>query len=621
MKQPDNPIHLSQVLENACVNFAPLVAVRASDGKKFIDTTYAQLHADVIAWANYLKAKGVERGDRVAAISSKSPNHYRFFYACWQLGAIAVPVCETLGNDEMSFILKDCSPKVVLAADNYLAKAKENAGEIPVVDWDKLPMGSAEDAAAVKPVPCAYDNAQEALDSIAVLIYTSGSTGMPKGVMLTHENIWWNMTIALEFFHVTTSDRLISLLPYWHAYALTCEITCLINHGATCLIAHNIADFQRNIAKFQPTLMLVVPRILDMLMAAMKKKIDAMPPKRKKLVEKAIYNASRIFTAGTKWNGGLLRMLYHKCFYDPFVFKKFRQALGGHLRLFVAGGAPLDMDVQSFYTFLGMPVLQGYGLTEAAPVVASNSLVDYRLGSCGKIWRWASDPAIGGDYTFKDEDGNLGKNLRGQLLIKGKCVMKGYWNHTDASAKTMENGYLNTGDVGHVDKDGYLFIHGRNSSMIVLYGGEKLHPEAIEDAVKSSDLISEAMVFGEKCKSVYVAVNVPEDVRKRFSDPAELQKAVKAAVQEKTADLAAYKKPKDVIVLPDFNMKDGTMTATLKIRRFKIKELYHAELEAFLQNNGEEIATKKDLFVPASRIVESLAEKTDVVVGVDNTLK
>ncbi len=621
MMQKDNPIHLSQVLEQACAKYAHLVAVRASDGKNFIDTTYAQLHADVIAWAKYLKEQGVEKGDRVAAIASKSLNHYRFFYACWQLGAIAVPICETLGNDEMSFIIQDCSPKLVLAADNFLAKARENAGERPVVDWDKLPKGTETDAAQVKPIPCAYTDAKEALDAIAVLIYTSGSTGLPKGVMLTHENIWWNMTIALEYFHVTTKDRLISLLPYWHAYALTCEITCLINHGATCLIAHNIADFQRNIAKFKPTLMLVVPRILDMLMAAMKKKIDAMPPKRKKLVENAIYNASRIFTAGTKWNGGLLRMLYHKCFYDPFVFSKFRQALGGELRLFVAGGAPLDMDVQSFYTFLGMPVLQGYGLTEAAPVVASNSLVDYRLGSCGKIWRWATNPELGGDYTFKDEDGNYGKDLRGQLLIKGKCVMKGYWNHTDASAKTMENGYLNTGDVGHVDKDGYLFIHGRNSSMIVLYGGEKLHPEAIEDAVKSSELISEAMVFGEKCKSVYVAVNVPEDVRKRFADPAELQKAVKAAVLEKTADLAAYKKPKDAIILPDFNMKDGTMTATLKIRRFKIRERYREELESFLQKNGEEIATKKDLFVPASRIVESLADKNDVVVGVDNSLK
>lgn len=197
--------------------------------------------------------------------------------------------------------------------------------------------------------------------------------------------------------------------------------------------------------------------------------------------------------------------------------------------------------------------------------------------------------------------------------------MQGYWNHTDASAKTMENGYLNTGDVGHVDKDGFLFIHGRNNNMIVTYGGEKLHPEAIEDAVKTSPLISEAIVIGEKCKSVYVCVNVPDDERKKH-DLDELYKLLKAEVQKKTADLTSYMKPKDVLILPNFSVADGTLTATLKVRRYKIKEMYREEIEAFLQRNGEEIATKKDLVVPSSRIVESL-DKGDVIVGVNNTLK
>lgn len=198
--------------------------------------------------------------------------------------------------------------------------------------------------------------------------------------------------------------------------------------------------------------------------------------------------------------------------------------------------------------------------------------------------------------------------------------MQGYWNHADASAKTMENGYLNTGDVAHMDKDGYLFIHGRNSSMIVTYGGEKLHPEAIEDAVKASPLVSEAMVIGEKCKSVYVCVNVPEEVRKKNS-PEELHRLLKADVQARTADLTSYMKPKDVLILPDFSVNDGTMTATLKVRRHKVKALYRKEIEEFLARNGEEIAVKKDLVVPSSRIVESLEDKSDVVIGVDNTLK
>ena len=155
--------------------------------------------------------------------------------------------------------------------------------------------------------------------------------------------------------------------------------------------------------------------------------------------------------------------------------------------------------------------------------------------------------------------------------------------------------------------------------MIVTYGGEKLHPEAIEDAVKLSPMISEAMVIGEKCKSVYVCVNVPEELRRQHS-PEELSKLLKAEVQARTADLTSYMKPKDVLLLPDFTVADGTMTATLKIRRHKIKELYRSEIEEFLQRNGEEIATKKDLKVPSSRIVESLGSG-DVVIGIDTDIK
>ena len=612
--------HLFEKFGEVCRQHADRVVLKVSDGKELHPVTFRKLHADVDAWARYMQEKGIQAGDRVAAIAAKCDNHFRFFYACWKLGAIAVPVCETLGNDEMSFVLKDCSPKLVLSSETYLKKARETAGEIPVEAWEKLPLATEEEAAREISVEKPhYPTAEEEGKAIAVLIYTSGSTGMPKGVMLSQSNLWWNAMNALDCFPVGPSDTLASLLPYWHSYALTCEILAVPWAGASCVLAHGMADFTRNLAKFQATIMLVVPRILDMMMAAMRKQIDALPPRRKKLVENAIYNASRIFTAGKSWNGGLFRMLYHHCFYDPLVFRKFRKALGGKLRFFVAGGAPLDLDVQSFYSFLGIPVLQGYGLSEASPVVASNEIGDYRLGSCGRIWKWAT-PEFGGDYTFKDEDGNLGKNLRGQLLVKGRCVMQGYWNHADASAKTMENGYLNTGDVAHMDKDGYLFIHGRNSSMIVTYGGEKLHPEAIEDAVKASPLVSEAMVIGEKCKSVYVCVNVPEEVRKKNS-PEELHRLLKADVQARTADLTSYMKPKDVLILPDFSVNDGTMTATLKVRRHKVKALYSKEIEEFLARNGEEIAVKKDLVVPSSRIVESLEDKSDVVIGVDNTLK
>jgi len=228
-------------------------------------------------------------------------------------------------------------------------------------------------------------------------------------------------------------------------------------------------------------------------------------------------------------------------------------------------------------------------------------------------------PENGGDYTFKDEDGKLGKNLHGQLLIKGQCVMKGYWRHTDASAKTMEDGWLNTGDMGHCDANGYLFIHGRKGNMIVLNGGEKLHPEHVEDAVKNSPLVSEAMVIGDKCKNVYVCVNVPKEVRAKHT-PEELHDLLKDDLVKYTKDLTPLQKPKDVLVLPDFSMEDGTLTATFKVRRYKIMEKYRQQIEEFLMANGEEIATKRELSIASSKVLESL-DAEDAIVGLDNGLK
>lgn len=611
-------MHMSEVFENACVNHPNVLALLSSDGKKLVKTKYNQLHADVVAWAEFLKSHGVGVGDRVAAVASKSPNHFRFFYACWRLGAIAVPICESLGDDEMAFVIEDSDPKVILAEKHYLRKLEKNAGGRAFFDWETLPLGSAAEAAAsFEPQKAPYATTQEALDAIAALIYTSGSTGMPKGVMLSHGGIWWNVQCALDFFHVGHKDRIMSLLPYWHAYALCVEIGCEPQAACCCCIPRNIADFRSNIAKYQPTIVPVVPRIVEMLKAAFLKQINDLPEKRRKFVESGIYNASRIFTAGTRWNGGIFRMLYHFFIYDPLIFRKFRKALGGKLRMFVSGGAPLDLDVQSFFSFIGMPVLQGYGLSECSPVVSSNAIDDYRLGSCGKVMKWLR-PEFGGDFTFKSEHGEMGKDIEGQLLVKGHCLMKGYWKHTDASAKTMEGDWLNTGDVGHMDKDGFLFIHGRNSSMIVLYGGEKLHPEYIEDAVKTSPLIQEAMVFGEKCKNVYVAVNVPKDEAEKHT-PEELHKIIKAEVERTTCELAPFQRPKDVIVLPEFNIAEGTMTATMKVRRFKVKERYREQIEQFLTDAGEAIATKKDLTIPSSRIVESL-DQEKIIVGVNNVV-
>ena len=559
-----------------------IALVQLNDKNELTTVTYRQLKADADALCSFLQENGIQKGDRVAMIASKCMFHPRFFYACWTIGAIAVPICETLGDKEMSFIIDDSDPKVIITDKALNAKVTANANGRKIVCLDEIPDGGSRQGSAP------LTGMEFSPDEIAALIYTSGSTGMPKGVMLSHRNLSANAMDIPEIFQLRKQERIISLLPYWHAYALSIEIVAIMCCGVTIAIARDMKDFKKNIARYQPTA-----------------KIEATPESKRKLIDKAIYNASRIFTARPRLDGGILRIFTHHTFYDPLVFSKFRQAFGGKLRFIVCGGAPLDLELQIFFKYLGIPLLQGYGLSETSPIVSTNLKEDHLLGSIGKPFPWLL-PENGGDYTFKDEEGHMGKDVHGQLLVKGTCVMKGYWNHTDASAKSFEDGWLNTGDVAY-QKEGYFFIEGRKGNMIVLIGGEKLHPEHVEDAVKNSPLITEAMVIGEKCKNVYVLANVSKDLAKGLSDD-ELHKKLKEEIQRTTTHLAPYQKPKDVLVLPDFTMEDSTLTATMKIRRYKIQELYGDKIEEFLKANGEEIATKHEVGIASSKVFESLAD-------------
>ena len=576
-----------------------IALVQLNDKNELATVTYRQLKADADALCSFLQENGIQKGDRVAMIASKCMFHPRFFYACWTIGAIAVPICETLGDKEMSFIINDSDPKVIITDKALNAKVTANANGRKIVCLDDIPDGGSRQGSAP------LNGMEFSPDEIAALIYTSGSTGMPKGVMLSHRNLSANAMDIPEIFQLRKQERIISLLPYWHAYALSIEIVAIMCCGVTIAIARDMKDFKKNIARYQPTAMIVVPRIIELFKASIDKKIEATPESKRKLIDKAIYNASRIFTARPRLDGGILRIFTHHTFYDPLVFSKFRQAFGGKLRFIVCGGAPLDLELQIFFKYLGIPLLQGYGLSETSPIVSTNLKEDHLLGSIGKPFPWLL-PENGGDYTFKDEEGHMGKDVHGQLLVKGTCVMKGYWNHTDASAKSFEDGWLNTGDVAY-QKEGYFFIEGRKGNMIVLIGGEKLHPEHVEDAVKNSPFITEAMVIGEKCKNVYVLANVSKDLAKGLSDD-ELHKKLKEEIQRTTTHLAPYQKPKDVLVLPDFTMEDSTLTATMKIRRYKIQELYGDKIEEFLKANGEEIATKHEVGIASSKVFESLAD-------------
>ena len=572
--------HLGKLLSHTVAKWPDHPFVIALDRDTVVCTSFRDFYGQVLAWAAGLRAHGIGKGDRVGFVTPKSPHQMRMFYACWHLGAIAVPVCEGLGDQEMRFVFKDAEPKLILADETCAALAKRNSGGVPVLEFTALPLTLTGGAPEITEV---------AQDAVAALIYTSGSTGCPKGVMLTHRNFYRNAETTLAAVPLRPgNETILSLLPYWHSYALVVEVIAAVMAGLSVAIPRDKRDFRQNINRYQPSVVLLVPRIADLLRSGILKKIADAEPAVKALFKQALHNASRIFTHGPRFNGGLLRILTHRTFYDPLIFRRLRSAFGGRLRFFISGGAPLDLEHQVFFKYVGLPIYQGYGLSETSPIISINLDHAHQLGSCGRLLSWLQ-PEHGGDFTFLADDGvTTGKQVRGELLVRGDCVMKGYWRHADDSAKTITNGWLHTGDVGYLDAGGYLYINGRRSNMLVLAGGEKLHPEHVEEAIRADHLFRDVMVIGDHCQNVYACVSL-EDGEAAVIPDDQRAAVAKQRVRDLTAHLAPFQRPKDVLIIPPLNLEDGTVTATMKIRRFCVWERYGDAIRAFLARNGEAV--------------------------------
>ncbi|MBT7161534.1 MAG: AMP-binding protein [Victivallales bacterium] len=578
------PMNLAKTMVSTCARCADRTYLAGTVDANYREWRFREFRSRVEQWAAALATHGVGEGDRVAFITPKSPNQTFAFYAVWWLGAIAVPISETLADLEMAFILRDSEPTVVLVDETMAGKVRRVTGGATECVFRFASLSQPTASQRREPV------VGEA-DATAALIYTSGSTGMPKGVMLSHRNLLVNARSSLDSMDLNAADTFVSLLPYWHSFALTVEVVLSMEVGYRVTIPKDRRDFAKNVANYKPTVILLVPRIAAALLTGIRKKLSSSSPGLRRLFDLALYNASRIFHTTPGMRGGILRMLAHKALYDPIVFRKVRRRFGGCLRFFVSGGAPLDLEPQLFFKYVGVPIHQGYGLTESSPTISVNSDASHRLGSCGSMLSWLT-PEGGGDWTFLDEEGDTGKDRRGELLVRGDCVMQGYWRHRDDSAKTCRDGWLHTGDMGYVE-DGFLFLDGRQGNMIVLLGGEKVHPEHIEDAIKGSPLVSEAMVFGDKCKNLYVCVNVDPEEYAALPE-GEAMARLWDEVRVRTQHLAPFQRPKDVLVLPDFTIEEGTLTATLKIRRHKVWEVSADPIRAFLKKNNEELVARDD---------------------------
>ena len=493
-------------------------------GDKYIGLTYRKASERVMSFAGGLSRLGIKKPDRVALISEGRNDWVIGELAIMFCGAISVPLSVKINEPEdLMFRLTHAGCKAIIISGNHQHKVFELIGQLSDLehvilldgydestpkDFKNINFISLEDLFK-KGEDWLKENRQHLHeiirstdhDDYANICYTSGTTADPKGIILTHKNYLHNVEQASAMFEVPSYYTSLHILPWDHSFAHTVGIYGLLRNGASIAslkLGKSLNETLRNIPvcikEIKPHFLLSVP---------------ALAKNFRKNIENGVKAKGKaadiLFNAGLKvayaYNGKgfnkakglriLLKPLYG--FFNFLLFKKVRQNFGGRLKFFVGGGALLDLDLQKFFYALGMPMYQGYGLTEASPVISSNTPDNHKLGSSGKIVPWL-------DIKVCDEDGNImpaGK--QGEIVVKGENVMAGYWENPKATAETIRNGWLHTGDLGYIDDDGYLYVLGRSKSLLIGSDGEKYSPEAIEEAiVEKSNFIDNIMLYNNQ---------------------------------------------------------------------------------------------------------------------------
>jgi long-chain acyl-CoA synthetase len=493
----------------------PLLLEKKTD--KYIATSYKDALQNVIAYAGGLLSLGIKKGDRMALLSEGRNDWVYSELAILYTGAINVPLSIKLEASEVKFRLEHSGTRIIIVSKSQAAKVEAVRSELPelekVIYLDEKETYQDNDLSWASvfelgkkfntEFPNAVDEAKNAIqgDDYANITYTSGTTADPKGIILSHRNYTANVEQALTLMTIPDTFKTLLILPLDHCFAHVAGIYSFIANGASMGFVQmgetpmqTLKNIPINIKEIKPDILLSVPALAK----NFKKNIEKGIADKGKFTEKffnfALNVAYKYNKEGYNKGRGLnaLRGPLVKLF-DKILFSKVREVFGGDLKFFIGGGALLDIELQRFYYAIGIPMLQGYGLSEATPVISSNSLVKHKLGSSGYLVK----PL---DIKICDDNGNevpLGQ--KGEIVIQGENVMKGYWRNEKATAETIKNGWLHTGDLGYMDKDGFLYVLGRFKSLLIANDGEKYSPESIEEMlVSKSPFIEQVMLHNNQ---------------------------------------------------------------------------------------------------------------------------
>jgi len=552
---------------------------------KYLPVTYAQLVMRIRHIASGLIRNGFKAGDRIALLMENRPEWAIVDYAILSIGAVTVPLYCSYRPQDISYVLNDSGAVAIVTSGGKLLRhlllsietcshvkhvyAIENSAESDLVhSLIGLEAGDIEAAQLSKRL----DKIERS--TLATLVYTSGTTANPKGVMLTHGNIIANLEAVPYVFDLTagdTGDRMLSFLPLAHTLERTGGHFLCYSFGLSVAFAERPDTVAKNMAEAKPTFMIVVPRMLEVMRSRMLAQVSKQSAFKQKMFH-AYFNLAckqKPGPVGTL----ILRLL------DKWVGDKIRSRFGGHMRTFISGGAPLSAEIAKFFEALKLPVLEGYGLTESAPLLAANPMFDRRIGSVG-IAAKGVELKIAAD---------------GEILARGANIMPGYWKNRKASKETLINGWLHTGDIGDIDGDGYLRITDRKKDIIVNSGGENIAPQRIEGVLIGDEKIDQVVVYGdqkaylvalvvpnqESCSAWAKEQGLPETDWDHLCDSDILKKHLQTKINTMLKPLNPFEQVRRIHLLHQaFSIESGLLTPTMKIKRRKVYEHYHDTLEA-----------------------------------------
>ena len=535
--------------------------------------TWEEAEKNILKLSKIIK-ENIKEGDRCLLVSENRPEWFVSDLAIMLSDGITVPAYTTYTEEDYKYLIEDCEPSLVIVSNNELLKKlsktideKDFIKKVITLDevskvTDNLNLITKEKYLGFNSITKIdllekdkIQNDKLKRTSPACIIYTSGTGGNPKGVMLSHGGILNNIVGACEIMKplINTRPVFLTWLPLSHSYE-HCVQFAQIAVGAKVFYAQKIEKLLENMSEAKPTIMTAVPRFYQNLYNKININFKKQTGIKAKLIEATLrLGKKKLIGQEMTFFEKLINIIV-----EELVRKKIKKQFGGNLKAFVSGGGALDQEIGEFLNSIGLPTLQGYGLTETSPVVSCNPIHKIRVETVGP-------PFKGNQVKIADD---------GEILVKGENVMLGYWNKREETDKVIINGWLHTGDIGEIDpKDGYLKITDRKKDIIVSAGGDNISPAKIENMITNEPEVDQCMVYGDK-KNYIVALIVPN---KDFLNQKEKIKDVIEKINKKLTLLEKIKKIQ--LIDESFSIENGLMTPTMKVKRKKVTEKYKNQLE------------------------------------------